>query len=72
MKLIINGQEEDIQSEDVTIAELLKLRNVEQPEMVSVEVNGEFAKRPDFATMVLKPGDKLEFLYFMGGGSHAF
>jgi sulfur carrier protein len=68
MKLIINGKEEEILPEGVSIAELLKIKSVEQPDMVSVELNGEFAKRPYFGTTVLKSGDRIEFLYFMGGG----
>jgi sulfur carrier protein len=69
MKLIINGKEEDIQPDNVSVTELLKIKSVEQPDMVSVELNGEFLKRPDFGTTQLKSGDRIEFLYFMGGGS---
>ena len=39
------------------------------PEMVSVEINGEILKRTEFETKALEDGDKVEFLYFMGGGS---
>ena len=39
------------------------------PEMVSVEINGQILRRPEFDTTALKEGDKVEFLYFMGGGS---
>ena len=38
------------------------------PEMVSVELNGEFLRREVFESTTLKEGDKVEFLYFMGGG----
>jgi sulfur carrier protein len=38
------------------------------PDMVSVELNGKILKRSDFETTALNEGDKVEFLYFMGGG----
>lgn len=68
MKITINGNEEEIASE-MTIRELLSLRNVESPEMVSVEHNGVILDRPDYSTVVVREGDVIEFLYFMGGGS---
>ena len=36
--------------------------------MVSVQVNEEFAEREDWEKIQLKEGDKVDFLYFMGGG----
>lgn len=68
MKITINGNEEEIVSE-MTVRELLAARNVESPEMVSVEHNGTILNRSDFATVVVRGGDVIEFLYFMGGGS---
>jgi sulfur carrier protein len=67
MRVIINGKESDF-VDDLTISELLSERNVKMPDMVSVELNGQILKRSDFENMVLKDGDKVEFLYFMGGG----
>ena len=48
--------------------DLCKWRCV-QPEMVSVQVNEEFAEREDWESIQLKEGDKVDFLYFMGGGT---
>ena len=42
---------------------------VENPEMVSVQVNEEFAEREDWDSIQIKEGDKVDFLYFMGGGA---
>jgi sulfur carrier protein len=41
---------------------------VEQPDMVSVQLNGEFVDRPSYASTQLKERDEVDFLYFMGGG----
>lgn len=68
MRIIINGKEEFMEKEELTISELLKLKNVKMPEMVSVELNGEFLERKEYETTIVKENDKIEFLYFMGGG----
>ena len=39
------------------------------PEMVTVELNGDIVDRENFDSTFIKSDDKLEFLYFMGGGS---
>ena len=41
---------------------------VETPEYVTVTINDEFVESGTFDTTVLKDGDTVEFLYFMGGG----
>jgi sulfur carrier protein len=33
-----------------------------------VELNGDILDRPTFDSTLVKSGDTLEFLYFMGGG----
>ena len=68
MDITINGKTETINTE-LTITELLKAQKVEMPDMVSVELNGEFLDRDKFETTSVKTGDQIEFLYFMGGGA---
>ena len=68
MKIKINGEEETIEKEAVTITDLLELKNVKMPEMVSVEHNGDMLDRENFSTTAEAEGDEVEFLYFMGGG----
>lgn len=68
MKLIVNGN--DIELNNVsTVSGLLIEREVKMPEMVSVELNGQILKRSEFENTLLSEGDKVEFLYFMGGGN---
>lgn len=66
-KLIVNGEDQEV-TFPITVSELIKLNNVLQPEMVSVQVNEEFVEREDFDTLKLNDGDSVDFLYFMGGG----
>ena len=68
MNLVINGKETNI-TEGLTVNQLLARENVQMPDMVSVELNGQILKRTRFEETVLKDDDKVEFLYFMGGGS---
>ncbi|MCI1945778.1 sulfur carrier protein ThiS [Clostridium luticellarii] len=71
MKVTINGKIKDIK-EGVTVTEILKIEDVEMPDMVSVQLNDEFVDRPNFGSTILKENDKIDFLYFMGGGSSGF
>ena len=68
MNLVINGKETNINN-GLTVNQLLVQENVQMPDMVSVELNGQILKRTRFEETVLKDDDKVEFLYFMGGGS---
>ena len=64
----VNGKEQQNEL-PLTLIELIKKNDVAQPEMVSVQLNGEFVRNDQFGTTQLKDGDEVEFLYFMGGGS---
>ncbi len=68
MKLIVNGVETEV-PEGLTVKELLSYMKVEMPDMVSVELNETILERKTFENTFLKEGDRVEFLYFMGGGN---
>ena len=67
-KIYVNGDVQEVNL-PVNVAELVKVLLVENPEMVSVQVNEEFAEREDWDGIQIKEGDKVDFLYFMGGGA---
>ena len=67
-KIYVNGDAQEV-SLPLNVSELIKQLLVENPEMVSVQVNEEFAEREDWESIQIKEGDKVDFLYFMGGGS---
>ena len=52
----------------LTVAQLIIDEKVETPEYVTVTINDEFVESGTFESTVLKDGDVVEFLYFMGGG----
>jgi len=66
-KIYVNGDVQEV-SLPLTVAELVKNLLVENPEMVSVQVNEEFAEREDWDSIQVQEDDKVDFLYFMGGG----
>ena len=68
MTLQVNG--EKLNYEDpITVTELLIERKVKMPDMVSVELNGQIILRSTFEETMLSDGDRVEFMYFMGGGT---
>jgi sulfur carrier protein len=70
MKLVVNGADVDV-SDGLSVAQLLVERKVRMPDMVSVELNETILQRPEFETTRLKESDRVELLYFMGGGAGA-
>ena len=68
MTVTINGETETIDASSVKVVELLRLKNVELPDMVSVQLNGDILDRERFNSTSVADGDEVEFLYFMGGG----
>lgn len=69
MTFTLNGKADSAESTQLSVVELLKLKNVEMPEMVSVQLNGDILERSAFETTIVNDGDDVEFLYFMGGGA---
>ena len=67
MQLTVNGKAIQF-GDDLTVSGLLVEQKVKMPDMVSVELNSEILRRDMFGQIKLMEGDKVEFLYFMGGG----
>ena len=70
-KIIVNGEAQEVQL-PVSLTELIKKNDVQQPEMVSVQVNDDFVDRDEWDKVSIKEGDAVDFLYFMGGGNLKF
>lgn len=68
MKLTVAGNAKEVK-DGLTVAELIAQENVENPQYVTVSVNEIFLRLADYDGYVLKDGDVVEFLYFMGGGA---
>jgi sulfur carrier protein len=67
MTITVSGEKKEVK-ERLTLPELIELEKVETPEYVTVSINEEFVSSDDRSSTILKEGDNVEFLYFMGGG----
>jgi sulfur carrier protein len=70
MKLFINGEEREFvdTSEPLTLAGLVETLGM-KADRVAIELNREIAPRSQWSETVLKNGDRLEIVHFVGGGS---
>ena len=67
MKITVAGVKKEV-ADGLTVAQLVIEEKVETPESVTVTINDDFVDHGQFEETVLKDGDTVEFLYFMGGG----
>ena len=67
MNITVAGVKKEV-ADGLTVPALIEQENVETPQYVTVSVNEEFIESGAFESTVLKEGDEVEFLYFMGGG----
>jgi len=68
MKLVVNGETKEFNVANLSISDLLKIENVKNPDVVTVQLNGKFFSKEQYTSTILKEGDEVEFLYFIGGG----
>jgi len=62
----VNGEKREI-LEGLTIAQLLEELNI-RPGRVVIELNRDIVSREAYASAILKEGDALEIVHFVGGG----
>ncbi len=67
MKLTVNGKMFEA-NPNISVIALLKEKKVESPDMVSVEINGKIIRKEKYSQIELIENDRVEFLFFMGGG----
>jgi thiamine biosynthesis protein ThiS len=67
MVITFNGEKRDIGGGPVTVAALLARLDIDA-RRVAVELNTHVVKRPLYETAVVKEGDEVEVVNFVGGG----
>jgi sulfur carrier protein len=67
MFITVGGERKEVK-DGITLPELIVQEKVETPEYVTVSINEEFVESAKIPSTVIKEGDNVEFLYFMGGG----
>jgi len=66
MDILLNGEKEVLDKEK-NIVDFLKGLEL-NPDIVSVNFNGKLLGRDELSTTILKEGDQIDVLLFMGGG----
>jgi sulfur carrier protein len=66
MRVRVNGEEREV-DEGSSLEQLLTRLEVKR-ERVAVEVNSEVVRRAQHAATILKAGDQIEIVTFVGGG----
>ena len=64
--IILNGKEKEFEGE-VTVEDFISQLNYKK-EQVAVELNEKIIPKADYSKTVVKDGDVIEVLSFMGGG----
>ena len=67
MELMVNGEKREV-AEGSTVSTLLEALKI-APERVVVEMNLKILKRAEHLTTILKEGDQVEIVQFVGGGN---
>ena len=66
MRVMINGKPEEFAGG--TVLEILKAKALD-PQMLAVELNSKILEREELSTTLVKDGDSMELLFYMGGGA---
>lgn len=66
MRLVINGEEKEY-SDIANLASLVDLLGL-KADRLAVELNRDIVPRTRWTTTLLKEGDRLEIVHFVGGG----
>ncbi len=66
MQVTVNGEKREF-SRYFTISELLEKLEIPN-KLIAVELNKEIVRKKDWKTISIKDADKIEIVYFVGGG----
>lgn len=66
MKVTVNGSEREL-TPRTSLNDIIK-ESVRSPEHVVAAVNGDIFEPMDYAGVVLKEGDEIDLMTFVGGG----
>jgi len=66
MRVFVNGEERDLSS-GISLAELVTQLDLPVAR-IAVELNREVVRRSDWGSTMLKDGDRIEIVHFVGGG----
>lgn len=68
MTITVAGNKKEYE-DGINLPTLIEKEQIDNADYVTVTINDEFVEREKFLETIIKDGDVVEFLYFMGGGS---
>ena len=68
MTITVAGNKKEYE-DGINLPTLIEKEQIDNADYVTVTINDEFVEREKFPETIIKDGDVVEFLYFMGGGS---
>lgn len=68
MTITVAGNKKEYE-EGINLPTLIEKEQIDNADYVTVTINDEFVEREKFPETIIKDGDVVEFLYFMGGGA---
>jgi thiamine biosynthesis protein ThiS len=67
MKITLNNREEEFEAEELTISELLKIKNYTFHLMIT-KINGKLFKKVERDNAVIRDGDTVAVIHMISGG----
>jgi thiamine biosynthesis protein ThiS len=67
MKITLNNRVEEFDGDQLTVAELLQVKNFTF-KMLVIKVNGQLVKKSEHNTAIVKDGDDVMVLHLISGG----
>lgn len=67
MKILLNNREEIIEQSNITISDLLILKNFTW-KMLVIKYNGKLLKRAEYDTVRINEGDDISVIHLITGG----
>ncbi len=67
MKIVLNNKEEILPKDNITINELLVIKNFTW-KMLVIKVNGKVLKRSEYESTILKENDDVSVFHLITGG----
>lgn len=68
MTITVAGNKKEYEN-GINLPTLIEKEQIDNADYVTVTINDEFVEREKFPETIIKDGDVVEFLYFMGGGA---
>lgn len=67
MEIILNNRKEEIEGKNITVNQLLKVKNFTFRLLV-IKINGKLVKKHEYDTATIKHGDNVLVLHLISGG----